>query len=257
MTTTNIAPIGADVVPSYETIRKAQQSIRLSSGALRLQWTLEGNLSSAVCVMKDKFYDPNTPTAPYGDTTNPWPKWSTVSQSPLTEPKIFSVTVNIEQLNDWEDMWLNFHCGHVEPGEPCADSNEFRFGQLYDLSSDEDDEGADTLLKCCGGDRPRKKKASLFVKASGEFVTVHDFVSAVHPWVLGLREHILQAAGDLQNNVPLPADTKLMIDYPGPDNIVFYPEVEWRKEGSKRPRLGVRNCEQPASIIADKTLVSI
>ena len=254
MATKNITPAGSGAFPSYETIRKAQQPIRLSHNALRLQWTLEGHLSSAIRVMENKFYHPNAPTAPYGDMTTSSPKWSAVSQSPLTEPKVSSVTVNLEQLNDWEDTWLDFHCGHAEPDELCADNDEVRFGELSDISSDEDDEGADALLRCCGGNRPRKKKASLFIRASGEFITIHDFVSAVHPWALGLREDILQAAGDLQENIPLPADTRLMIDYPGPECVVFYPEVEWCKERSRRSRLEVRNREQLASFTAHMNL---
>ena len=41
---------------------------------------------------------------------------------------------------------------------------------------------------------------SLLVEASRDFVTVHDYVSAVHPWLLSLRGDILQAAGDVTND---------------------------------------------------------
>jgi hypothetical protein len=68
-------------------------------------------------------------------------------------------------------------------------------------------------LRCCGCDRPRKKKVSLLVEASGYdgILTIHDFVSTVHPWLMGLRGEILQAAGDLQYLVPLNTGQQ---DYP-------------------------------------------
>ena len=47
---------------------------------------------------------------------------------------------------------------------------------------------------------------------SGDFVTVHDFVIAVHPWLMGLRSDILGALGTLNgHDVPLPAETELMV----------------------------------------------
>lgn len=225
-----------DVPPTYEAIHKSQQRIRLTRDALRLYWTLEGPLSSAIRVMEDPHYDPNSTLAPYFDQTTPSPSWSPISQSPLTEPRISSVTVRVEQLDDWEEQWLDFHHDHAEPGDHNEGNDEVRFGQLpdYDPDEDEDEEGSEHLLKCCGGERPRNKAVSLLVKATGEFLTLHNYVSAVHPWLMGLREDILQAAGDLLDNVPLPADTRLMVDYPGPENVILLGEREWRQERSKK-----------------------
>ena len=66
------------------------------------------------------------------------------------------------------------------------------------------------LLKCCGIDRPRGKAAKLVVKpdaSSGRnFVTIHDCVSAVHPWLMERREDILGAEGLVENDEePLPS----------------------------------------------------
>ena len=108
-----------------------------------------------------------------------------------------------------------------------------RYGMLphFNLGSDgeEGDEQREVLLRCCQVDRPRKKKASLLVKASGEFLTIHDYVSAVHPWLLGLRGKILQAAGDLLDHIPLPADTRLMVVFSAasPETVDIYTKEDW------------------------------
>lgn len=43
------------------------------------------------------------------------------------------------------------------------------------------------------------------------FVTVEDYVAAVHPWLVGLRDDILAAKGIfvMDDDQPLPADTPL------------------------------------------------
>ena len=81
------------------------------------------------------------------------------------------------------------------------------------------------------GERPRDKEARLEVKAApGEFLTVHDYVSAVHPWLMGLREDILAALGlEAAQDEPLPADTKLMVAYWDPRDMTVVDEEEWVK----------------------------
>jgi hypothetical protein len=91
-------------------------------------------------------------------------------------------------------------------------------------------------LRCHDGDRPRKTKVSLVVKAAAEFLTVDDYVSVVHPWPMSLGKSILQAAGDLEDHVPLPADTRLIVEYAyvGPDIVSLYEEKEWQYARSKK-----------------------
>ena len=100
-------------------------------------------------------------------------------------------------------------------------SNASRSGETTGLNFT--GEPGEYLLRCCGGDRLRKKKVSLLVKASGNLgiLTIHDYLSAVHPWLMGLREEILQASGDLLDHVPLSADTRLMVSHPGLPELDF------------------------------------
>ncbi|KAH8199949.1 hypothetical protein TruAng_005888 [Truncatella angustata] len=223
-------PGGRAVVPSYEAILSAHQSIHLTRDAKRLYWTLSGPLSTAIWVMEETFYHPDFPLEPYycpATSEMGAASWSPVSQSPLTDPKISSVTVRVDHLENWEDQWYDVHREHTEPDWDHDENDMFRWGHLLDYDPDEDEDGPEHLLKCCGEERPRKKSTSLLVEAKGDFVTIHDYVSAVHPWLMGLRNDILQAAGDVLDSVPLPPNTKLMVNYPGPDSLAVAEEKQW------------------------------
>lgn len=69
------------------------------------------------------------------------------------------------------------------------------------------------LLMCCDEIRPHGKDVKLVVKPAtgGEgFVTVHDYVSALHPWLMNMREDIVKAKGVLDQPVLLV--TELFVD---------------------------------------------
>jgi hypothetical protein len=127
--------------------------------------------------------------------------WHAVSRAPLTEPKISSVTVQVDPLELWEYNWL-------QQNEPFPDEPT----------------GVGVV-----GEQPRDKEARLEVKAApGEFLTVHDYVSAVHPWLMGLRGDILAALGlEAQQDEALPADTKLMVAWSNPQYMKVVDEEEW------------------------------
>jgi hypothetical protein len=235
MSATSSKPNDVERAPSFEVAYETHEQVMFTHDALRLYWTLNGPLASAISVMEDKFYDPDVPLDSYCLQNEPSPSWSLVAQSPLTEPKISSVTVGVEQLDDWEDEWMELHRDHATPDSQSA---EVQFGALADFDADSDEEGPEHLLRCCGADRPRKQKASLTVNAPGSFLTVHDYVSAVHPWLMSLREKILRASGNLQDNVALPSDTSLMISsYTSPDLLVMVEQEQWKEAKSKKVNL--------------------
>jgi hypothetical protein len=198
---------------------------------LRLYWTLQGPLTSAISVMKNKYYEPEVLLEPYYVQTDTGPIWSTVVQSPLTEPAISSLDVGVEVLQEWDEQWTEVHTDHAT-FEPASDDEEngAKFGPLPEFDPEEDEEGPEHLVRCCGQDRPRGADIMLTLTASGPFITVHDYVSAVHPWLMSLREKILQASGDLEKNIALPVDTALMVtSYTAPGSVVTVDEDRWKR----------------------------
>jgi len=85
---------------------------------------------------------------------------------------------------------------------------------------DDDDEieGGAVLLRCCGQDRPRNKTASITIMASATdpdagYVTIRDYVSALHPWLMGLRGEIIAGINcELEPQGPLEANAELTVN---------------------------------------------
>ncbi|KAL0932539.1 uncharacterized protein CTRU02_211502 [Colletotrichum truncatum] len=107
----------------------------------------------------------------------PTPDWHPVSKESLIEPQVETITVRIRCLESWEELW-------VELNRDCIDTkNDPR--------------------------RPRAQDAQLKVTASGAFLTVQEYVSAVHPWLMGMRERLLDALGNIYDRPS--AETKLAV----------------------------------------------
>lgn len=223
--------------PSYNELRAAGQPVRLSPEARRLFWALDQpSLASSIRIMREP-HDPDHLGALFDD--NGAVLDPAFARAPLTEPGVSSVTVRADDVESWEDRWLEAHQDHSDPpeeedgeGEAGAGGAMVRWGELPDYDADVDgDDGPPFLLACCGTERPRGRAArevvvrpsssSTLDSSSGgkgernegdNFVTVLDYVSAVHPWLLGQRADLLGALG-LWDDEPLQAETTmLMVD---------------------------------------------
>ncbi|KAK1673083.1 hypothetical protein BDP55DRAFT_634319 [Colletotrichum godetiae] len=76
---------------------------------------------------------------------------------------------------------------------------------------DDDDSGGGELSRCCDTDRP-KRAYPLIIKASNaEYITVHDYVSVLHPWLMGLRQDIAQADNLMGERTPEESES-LVVD---------------------------------------------
>lgn len=75
---------------------------------------------------------------------------------------------------------------------------------------------------------------------AGDFVTVHDYLSTVHPWLLSKRDDILTAMG-LFDDEPLPRETRLMVGYDGGDCLRMY---EYAEEIAAKERAAKANRER-------------
>ncbi len=133
---------------------------------------------------------------------------------PLTEPKLSTINASVPMLDEYEGNWVAWHKDH----------QAVEFVMYRDLDDEtrndswEADLATEYPVRCCGEDRPvHKDGLTVQVKpaAGKEFVTIHDYVSGmlsagilycsrliglvVHPWIMSLREHDIQAmtvAGD-------------------------------------------------------------
>ncbi|OBT71815.1 hypothetical protein VF21_09378 [Pseudogymnoascus sp. 05NY08] len=100
--------------------------------------------------------------------------------------------------------WMEWHRDHAG-GE--FDPEYVTYGNLSDEDwpyanyrkedgSWEEDSDMEFLMKCCREDRPLRKRGIKFVvthSTGNRFVTVHDYISAVHPWLMSLCGDILKA----------------------------------------------------------------
>ena len=83
------------------------------------------------------------------------------------------------------------------------------------------------LVKCCGELRPRNKKASLIVTPARDgqgFVTLHNYLSAVHPWLMSLRKE-LSAALSAMHDTSLEPDTQLSVNSTALDTLTIETEL--------------------------------
>ncbi|KAK3380522.1 hypothetical protein B0T24DRAFT_615657 [Lasiosphaeria ovina] len=179
----------------------------LSQPAKRLYWTLQGPLSTAITVMPLDL-NPDAPREAYFRQTLAGTTWHPVSESPITDPPVASLAVKETNLMDWRDSWWTVNQeGLDETDEPEGEPPEF---------------------------------GPLFVRASnGEYVTVHDYVTAVHPWLMGQREQVLKARNMAEDdNYEPEGNERLLLQLNRPAEISVEDEDEWKESLRWRFRNG-------------------
>lgn len=212
--------------PSYEALLEAQQWVRPApnSGQL-LFWTLKGPWTSAISVMPGPS-SPAGPLEPYYNQDNK--SWHPISHLSITEPKVSSITARVYQMDEWDAMWCEEHEEHADPDDDEGGNDDVEW--TAEVSDDGTTERE--LIKCCGEVRPRERGLSVTVKPSragdDAFVTVHDFLEVVHPWLMSLKNEILTAKGILEgNDGPLGNDMELMVNANGLESLMIESKEEW------------------------------
>ncbi|RFU75895.1 hypothetical protein TARUN_6357 [Trichoderma arundinaceum] len=237
MSNSNISPdVGSsEPLPTFESLQKAQKGPTLSHEAACLFWSLQDSLKTSIFVMRNK-KSPDPPLEPYFRQTLDAANWHPLSQEPMTRPPVSSITVDVYELENWLDEWLEVHAECIDEGRILADAEE---GQIKELEDEERE-----LLRCCGTERPPNSEP-IVVPASGKpYVTIHDYVTAVHPWLMNKRNDILWAM-NVWDCAPLPAETKLMVNCNGPASLMIDKEETWIAR--TRRRTGVRTTNIPVS----------
>jgi hypothetical protein len=178
---------------SYKELGRDDIRVRFSPATKRLFWPLDGVFPATISVMKtprspndlEPFFRPDTEGSGSGGGT-----WHEISQLPLTEPKVSSVEASVADLDQWEADWIEWH-GHHTAEE--FNQEYVTYGDLSDEDrpwaeepkedgSWEEDSDTEFLIRCCGEDRPLRKRGLKLVvtpPVGGDhhFVTIHDYVS--------------------------------------------------------------------------------
>lgn len=181
----------ADEAPyrSYQDLRREGVLVLFSPAAKRLFWSLDGVFPTSISVMKtassvydlEPYFQPDASGSGSG-------MWHEISRLPLTEPKVSSIGASVCDLDQWESDWVAWHQDHT--------ADEFNpeyvtYGDLNDEDrpyaeyakedgSWEEDSDTEFLIRCCGDDRPLRKRGielTVAPSAGSHFVTVHDYVS--------------------------------------------------------------------------------
>ena len=197
---------------------------RISTAGKRLFWRLNGPLEDgAIQVAPSEYYEPGDVMEPYfGPDGSPH---AAVSQASLMEPPVSSLTVRVACLDDWEQLWAEYH-------RDCATDPDPRYPDWRRLGPRPDDEAFEPrlyVLACCGQERPWAYDTCLHVAAEGEFLTVHEYVSAVHPWLMAMRDTILDALGGLDSRANWPPETKLAVLELWPRMLRIDREDQWAR----------------------------
>jgi hypothetical protein len=172
-------------------------------------------MESAVSVL-DISLDPKKPQERYLEQSTTSTALHPIAHTALTEPKISSIDVVVEDLEDWAGHWHAFLFCKLgeELGDRASIPPDHEVPSSYMPKYDDED-------------MEPPPGPTLRVTSSSEkgYVTIHDYLSAIHPWLLGLRENILWAR-NCGGGSPLPPETKLTVFLCSPDPNIIYLEDE-------------------------------
>ncbi|KLU87177.1 hypothetical protein MAPG_06180 [Magnaporthiopsis poae ATCC 64411] len=174
----------------------------ISLAGRRLYWTLQGPLaSSAISVMaedlnpdgqRELYYRPHEPAAT---------AWHPISQESIMEQPVTSLTVTEYNLDYWQDGWYDLN---IEPNSDILDADADYFPGM-----------------------PPKFDPVVVSASNGQFVTVHDYLSALHPWLMDHRMLILRAKYELIDESFVPDPDQKMLVWPGEVCVFADVEEEW------------------------------
>lgn len=167
---------------SFKEIRSNRERVVFVDAVHRLYWTLSGTFPSSISVMTNRRggLEPREPLSKADGT------WHEIASLSITEPKVSSIEVSIDNFRDWEYEWVIRHQEHagaefVTYGDLDDETRPYASEQ-YEDGSWESDSDKEFLIRCCGQDRPiRKNELKLLVEPSpGEdYVTIQSYITGI------------------------------------------------------------------------------
>ncbi|KAF4482279.1 hypothetical protein CGGC5_v009480 [Colletotrichum fructicola Nara gc5] len=156
--------------------------------------------------------------------------WHAISHEALTEPKIKTISFHADVSKRWQGEWIEWHLRHASP-----DDDDCVYGELLDdlhyesecssSEGDEEDDDGDEgeLLRCSDTDRPKQALPLVIETSNIECITINDYVSALHPWLMDLRQDITRADNMLGDRKPEEYE-HLMLDITNPKYLSIMDE---------------------------------
>ncbi|KAI1403204.1 hypothetical protein F4819DRAFT_236184 [Hypoxylon fuscum] len=188
--------------------RESYPVVLSSLDLLRLRWKPFGPLNTCIKVI-DNVLDPSSIQRPYqmGSRT-----FHPVSTSAASQPPASSILVRQYDLEQWEDDWDEIHSSHTRSshGADWAAATQHEDGVKEEEDAEGDSGKGGKLMHCCNEDRPQNPPSLVVRSSTQSFVTIHDFVTTVHPWLQSVKGDVLSAIGDFRGT-PVPADTPLVV----------------------------------------------
>jgi hypothetical protein len=250
--------------PSFEERNTPSDPVNRTPETHRIRGTLNGPLETAITVSRDAYFDPDEVAEPYylgpsgnGNDDDDYGSWHPFSRLPLTEPKVSSLRLWVDPLDDWDYHWMEKHGRHMDLDEKRGSNipdDQVLYGPLPPgADRDKKLDGDEQLLVCCGQKRPLGKKVTVVVKPTrgGGFVTIHDFVSTVHPYLMARRDEVLEAMDEdpgrkLASSTPdrtpgapfFPPETRLVVIWYSAPYVDVLDEAYWMRTYKRKPRNG-------------------
>ncbi|KAI0521919.1 hypothetical protein F5B22DRAFT_594696 [Xylaria bambusicola] len=169
----------------------------ISMAGRRLLWTLQGPLSSSIFVLPEDCNPDGARDLLYRQTRTE-ATWHPIAQEPMTQTPVASLTVIEQHLDDWQDEWYTIN-----------------------------QEGFDEDVQPDTGDFPPEFDPLIVRASSRDYVTVQDFVSAVHPWLMERREDVQRAMNVADEEYTPPTDVRLLVSATRPEELSVKDEAEW------------------------------
>lgn len=176
--------------------------------------------------------------------------WHPVGDEPVSKPPVSSVSVEIDTWSVWESEWGDVHIPDCSSDRSVVSCPE----EECDFS---DDDGKPVqLTKCCGERRPAELIPLTVHASTKPFVTVHDYLTAVHPWLRAKRPELLRAISIWNAGLTYREETRLRVQAWWPSSVRIEGYDVFSQEQQALILRNMRNESSPA-IIRDMALMTI
>ncbi|KAH6679968.1 hypothetical protein F5X68DRAFT_263664 [Plectosphaerella plurivora] len=197
---------------------------RASDASKRLFWTLNGPLESSIQVSPSPYYEPEAVMEAYcRPATDDGPaSWHPVSEENLFTMAHQTVKVRIENFAGYEQLWsdLNWEDSGAKWAALARDDPDF----------DPYDHDPDLGIPICP---INVDDHILTVTTTEDYLTIHEYVSAVHPWLMSIREIIVEALWYTNGRgTSWTSESKLVVAR-GAGSIHVGGEKDWRRSHRK------------------------